>query len=349
MPEPAAAATPAEIRRHWLAALHAGMTAAALRELSVEPDFQVACAAEAAILALDATAWERRMEGLMRQAAERALIDGKVSTLNLLLRGRLELPAVAGKASRPAARAIVQQAIARMDVPEEASEEPPDPDAWLFEIPVVESDPSKESLRRALLGMIEHPILRQMAGQGPLEGVEQLVVCDDPVAYEEWFAKQPKVPFAPLDLPDSIVADIEAVTKDNPPWMRGEYLSYYRPPVPAHLFAPEAANDPAPRHQSCPPSLRRRRPTPIPALRGRDRPPARPRPAKRLPEELDLAEAICAVKWPKWPAYRGPIDLALLRRALVGTVIDGPTLNWLGGREIVRECRGEPERLARSP
>ena len=53
------------------------------------------------------------------------------------------------------------------------------------------------------------------------------------------------------------------------------------------------------------------------------RPPARP-PAPRLPEELDLAEAICAIKWPKWPAYRGPIDLGLLRRALVGAVIDAP-------------------------
>ena len=38
------------------------------------------------------------------------------------------------------------------------------------------------------------------------------------------------------------------------------------------------------------------------------------------------------------PDYRGPIDLGLLRRALDGTVIDGPTLNWLGGKEIVREC-----------
>ena len=36
--------------------------------------------------------------------------------------------------------------------------------------------------------------------------------------------------------------------------------------------------------------------------------------AARLPEELDLAEAVCAIKWPKWPEYRGPIDLGLLRR-----------------------------------
>ena len=59
------------------------------------------------------------------------------------------------------------------------------------------------------------------------------------------------------------------------------------------------------------------------------------RSAARLPEELDLAEAVCAIKWPNWPDYRGPIDLGLLRRALDGTVIDGPTLNWLGSHELV--------------
>ena len=58
----------------------------------------------------------------------------------------------------------------------------------------------------------------------------------------------------------------------------------------------------------------------------------------RLPEELDLAEAICAVRWPNWPAYRGPVDLFRLRRALQGTAIDARTLHWLGGKEIGPEC-----------
>ena len=112
---------------------------------------------------------------------------------------------------------------------------------------MVEPDPSDESLRRSLLGMIEHAGLRAQMAQGPLKSVEQLIVASDPVAYEEWFAKQPKPPFPPMTgLPDSIKADIEAVTRHNPPWMRGPYLSYYRPPVPAHLFTAEAANDPAP-------------------------------------------------------------------------------------------------------
>ena len=122
----------------------------------------------------------------------------------------------------------------------------PDPDAWLADVPVVEADPSDESLRRSLLGMIEHPILREIATKAPLKSVEQLIVASDNVAYEEWFAKQPKVPFGQVDLPESLKADIEEVTKHNPPWLRGQYLSYYRPPVPAHLFDPDYANDAEP-------------------------------------------------------------------------------------------------------
>ena len=202
-------------------------------------------------------------------------------------------------------------------------------------MPVVEADPSDESLRRSLLGMIEHPILREIATKAPLKSIEQLIVASDHVAYEEWFAKQPKVPFGQVDLPESLKADIEEVTKHNPPWMRGQYLSYYRPPVPAHLFDPDYANDEQPAAE--PAAIAPPPGETIPSLRARL---ARllDRAAARLPEELDLAEAVCAIKWPKWPDYRGPIDLGLLRRALDGTVIDGPTLNWLGGKEIVREC-----------
>ena len=211
----------------------------------------------------------------------------------------------------------------------------PDPDAWLAEVPVVEADPSDESLRRSLLGMIEHAGLRAMVAHAPLKGIEQLVVASDAAAYEEWFAKQPKVPFGHLDLPDSIRADIAEVTKHNPPWLRGQYLGYYRPPVPAHLFDPDYVDDEPP--AAGPAAIEPPPGETIPSLRARI---ARllDRSAERLPEELDLAEAVCALKWPKWPAYRGAVDLGLLRRALDGTVIDGPTLNWLGGKEIVREC-----------
>ena len=57
----------------------------------------------------------------------------------------------------------------------------PDPDAWLADVPVVEADPSDKSLRRSLLGMIEHPILREIATKAPLKSIEQLIVASDNV------------------------------------------------------------------------------------------------------------------------------------------------------------------------
>ena len=59
----------------------------------------------------------------------------------------------------------------------------------------------------------------------------------------------------------------------------------------------------------------------------------------RLAEELDLAEAICALKWPKWPDYRGALDPFLLRRALSDIRLDDATINWLGSHELARACR----------
>jgi hypothetical protein len=61
--------------------------------------------------------------------------------------------------------------------------------------------------------------------------------------------------------------------------------------------------------------------------------------AARLPGELDLAEAVCALKWPKWPGYAGGVDLDLLRLALEDVAIDTETLHWLGGHEIAKACR----------
>ena len=232
---------------------------------------------------------------------------------------------------------------ARTPEPEPEEPAPEDPDAWLARCPVVEADPSDESLRRALLGTVEHEIMREMIMAAPLKGIEQFVVGDDAVAYEEWFAKQPKPDFPPMDLPESWKADILHVTKDNPPWARGEYLGYYRPPVPRHLFdadmgpldegeaavvelSPACTPEPEPAIESMPDLAAR-----IARLLDRSAP--------RRPEELDLAEAICAIKWPKWPAYQGGIDLVRLRDVLKGIRIDAAALNWLGGREIQKACR----------
>ena len=169
-----------------------------------------------------------------------------------------------------------------------------------------------------------------------MRGIEQYLVADDPVAYEEWFARQPKPPRSPAkSLTAADAAAVEWVTRHNPPWIRGQYLGYYRPPVPAHLFLPGATGDEPP--PSAPPPVAAPTP-PLPDL------PARvarllDRSQPRLAEELDLAEAICAVKWPNWPDYRGAIDLGLLRLALKEFRIDAATLHWLDSHELARACR----------
>jgi hypothetical protein len=78
--------------------------------------------------------------------------------------------------------------------------------------------------------------------------------------------------------------------------------------------------------------------TPLAALRARV---ARllDRTAPRRPDELALAEAVCALRWPNWGPYRGGIDLELLRRALDGRTIDGKTLTWLDSHAFAEQCR----------
>jgi hypothetical protein len=202
---------------------------------------------------------------------------------------------------------------------------------------VVEADPEREAERRRALMKVEPPMVRRTVGHAPLRHLEQYLAAGDPVAYEEWFARQPKPPRAPATLlTDADRAAVERVTRHNPPWIRGEYLGYYRPPVPAELFDQQAAPaspEPAPAAEE-PPRLA----TPLADLRARvvrllDRT------APRLPEELDLAEAVCAVRWPNWPEYRGGVDLGLLRRALEGVRVDGATLNRLDSHDFAQECR----------
>jgi hypothetical protein len=219
-------------------------------------------------------------------------------------------------------------------------EEEDDPDAWLAETPVVEADPAKEAERRRLLAAVEHAGLRRMMLKAPLTGVEQFhaIGDPDPTVYEAWFAKQPKPAFEPIALSDEDKAAIAHVTRHNPPWIRGEYLGFYREPVPRELFGQGTAAAPAPANDDAatPPTAPAERP--LAALRARV---ARllDRAAARLPEELDLAEAICALKWPKWPGYEGAVDLDLLRLAPRDVTIDAETLHWLGGHEIAKECR----------
>ena len=152
-----------------------------------------------------------------------------------------------------------------------------DDEAWLASVPVVESDPEREAERRRKLLEVEPKAARQMMARGPLRSVEQYLVAADPVAYEEWFARQPKPERSRAKcLTAADAAAVEWVTRHNPPWIRGQYLGYYRPPVPAHLFLPGAKGDEPP--SSAPaPNGRADDATPRPA--GAGRPPARPRPA----------------------------------------------------------------------
>jgi len=203
--------------------------------------------------------------------------------------------------------------------------------AWLASLPVVEADPEREALRREKLMQVLPREVRRTIGHAPLSGIEHYLVAGGPVAYEAWFARQPKPPKVAMDfMTEEDVAAVRWVTRHNPPWARGRYLGYYRPPVPAHLFEPGAVGEeeaPPPRPSFLPAAPAEAEPlaataappTPLADLRARiarllDR--RQPRQA----EELDLAEAICAARWPKWPAYQGPIDPFLLRRALAGTI-----------------------------
>ena len=171
-------------------------------------------------------------------------------------------------------------------------------------------------------------------------------MAGDPVAYEAWFARQPKPPTCPVEfMTEEDVAAVRWVTRHNPPWARG--------PVPG-LLPPAGAGAPVRArgrgrggHTAAQARLAAgardagtggRPATPLADLRARVRR-LLDRTQPRLLEELDLAEAICAAKWPKWPAYRGPVDPFLLRRALAGAIVDTPTLHWLGSTELAQACK----------
>ena len=228
--------------------------------------------------------------------------------------------------------------------PEPQEPEEPDEETWLAALPVVEDDPGREAERRKALLQVEPPAVRRMIGHAPLSGIEHYLVAGDPVAYEAWFARQPKPPRVEAAfMTEEDAALVDWVTRHNPPWARGKYLGYYRPPVPAHLFEPGAvAEEPDPPRPACLPAPAVAEAvapaTPVADLRARIKR-LLDRGQPRLVEELDLAEAICAVKWPNWPAYKGPIDLSLLRRALSGVAIDTKTLHWLGSQELAQKCR----------
>lgn len=322
----------------------ADLPSATIEGLRGEAGFQEQIRSEVDLLAMSDEAWAERLKGQVRQAVERALAEGKVSTVNLLLRTSFALPALAkgGPAGRAAAAAVLAGA-AEPAAPPATTHQPGPPDA----VPPVEPDPEREARRLAILAGIK-PVLRpDLTGAG-LDLLEQYAAATDPdpAAYETWFAAQPKPVFPALTLPPEDQAAIRHVTRHNPPWLRGDYLGYYRPPVPRDAFAQDAAGTVATRAEPAaaePAPAPVAAPEPLPALQARL---ARlfDRSAPREAEELDLAEAVCAVRWPNWPRYAGPTDLALLRRALADRRIDDDTLHWLGSHELAQACRGAAAR-----
>jgi hypothetical protein len=225
---------------------------------------------------------------------------------------------------------------------DEVREAEENPEAWLADVLTVEADPTKEAERRRLLAAVDHPGLRKTMLGGSLTDLEQFhaIGDPDPTVYEQWLARQPKPEFKPVALSEEDRAAIRHVTRHNPPWIRGEYLGFYRKPVPRELFEQGHAAPPAPTDDVVAAAAALAAPagSPLELLRARvtrllDRA------APRLPDELDLAEAVCALKWPKWPGYAGPVDLDPLRQALRDVAIDTETLHWLGGHEIAEACK----------
>ena len=108
----------------------------------------------------------------------------------------------------------------------------------------------------------------------------------------------------PASLSDADAALVDHVTRHNPPWISGEYLSYRRPPVPEELLGrpapPERAEPAAPR-----PRRRRRSPPRSPTC-APGSPACSTASPPRRPDELDLAEAVCAADL----AQLGPLSRA---------------------------------------
>jgi hypothetical protein len=331
------------------AAAFATLPAGQLRQwLAMDEDFRELVEAEREQLALSREAWLRELELHHRQAIVRALADGRVSIVGQFLRLGVALPTLGGSAAGRKAASDPLRQVAEAEIADERDEEELEDEEWLARLPVVEAEPDRESARREALLGVRPKILRRVIGQASLTETEQLVAASDPdpTVYEAWFARQPKPPREPAPgLTAEDAAIVEHVTRHNPPWIRGPYLGYHRPPVPAELFRPEAAaNDTAPPLAAAQPA----RGELLAALDGRI---ARllDRGQERQPGELDLAEAVCAVKWPNWPDYRGPVDLDLLRLALAGHRIDDASLHWLGSEEFTKACRAATVKRSQGP
>ena len=214
-----------------------------------------------------------------------------------------------------------------------------DDQAWVATLPVVEADPEREARRRELLLQVEPAILRRAIGHAPLRRHREL-----PAARH---GRLRGVVRAPAEAAARGAGEPE---RDRPRRWSTTSPGTTRPGSRAStcptggrrcrrscsVARAPCRKRPSPRQP--PPSPAATIATPLAELRARV---ARllDRGAARRPDELDLAEAVCALTWPNWGPYRGPVDLELLRRALEGRKLDGRTLAWLDSHEFADACR----------
>lgn len=206
----------------------------------------------------------------------------------------------------------------------------PDPEAAA---PVLPPDAPADLFRPGTPTRVQGFLLAQLAGCTPEER-EHFYALRSIEAFEAWAAGQPAAEPCQADPEDLALA--RWITRHNPPWAHGPQPGE-TVPRPACLgpSPPVPANDPRPDPASEEPALRAR------LARLLDRTAAKDR------SDLDLAHAICALSWPKYPAYAGRLDLMLLRRILQTVPIDSATLHWLDSHELARAAE-QGERAKRA-
>ena len=110
----------------------------------------------------------------------------------------------AGAGQAGGSRKAAERALCELDEEDERDDDEDDDNAsflesddgvddatWLASLPVVEAEPGREAERRRKLMEIKFRQNRRLFAAAPLARIEKHLVCADPVAYEEWFARQP--------------------------------------------------------------------------------------------------------------------------------------------------------------
>lgn len=160
---------------------------------------------------------------------------------------------------------------------------------------------AQNAARRAQAMLLQHRKARR---------VGLVVVEDGDAEANEACTNEPQPPAAPAN-------DDDAATPATGAFCTNERTTPIPAPLPDDDPAPPMADAPALRHR-----LKR--------LLDRSLP--------KAPDDLDLAEAVCALLVPEWPEYRGPLPLPTLAEALDGVPLGPRQIDWLAGRELALAC-----------